>query len=256
MAQATLLAGAVLDIASFALYVHVSRRVLATLPRDRDHSAEAFALFWFGVGVVNLLQALLEVTALARDPGLPLAFAVWNTRIALALVSFAGLVYYLLYVYTGRAAGRGILIGFYAATFLLMQAWLMGAGPSGTDVQGWRVDLTFEGPTRTPLYALVVLMFFVPPLVAAAAYVRFNRFVDDPAQRRRVRLLSASLVVYFAGLTVGYLNSGWAWWGLVENALGIAAALGAIAAFRRPREPHDADPARENAFVARVHQLV
>ncbi|HWH09186.1 MAG TPA: hypothetical protein VNX21_08300, partial [Candidatus Thermoplasmatota archaeon] len=221
-----------------------------------DHSAEAFALFWFGVGVVNALQAFLEVVALVRDPGLPLAFAVWNTRIVLALTSFAGLVYYLLYVYTGRPTSRSALIVFYALAFLLMQVWLMGARPTGTDVQGWRVDLTFEDPEKTPLYGLVVVMFFVPPLVAAAAYLVFMRLATGAAQRRRVRLLSASLVVYFAGLTLGYLNSGWAWWGLMENVLGLAAAAGAIAAFRPPREADAHDHARESAFAERVHQLV
>ena len=254
MTAATLLTGAALDAASTVLFVHVARRTLAVLPRDRSHSTEAFALFWFGVAVVNALQALLEVVALVRDPGLALAFAVWNTRIVLALVSFAGLVYYLMYLYTGRATSRSVIIVFYALTFLLMQAWLIGARPIGTDVQGWRVDLTFEGPTRTPLYGAVVLMFFVPPLVAAGAYLWFMRVVDDPAQRRRVRLLSASLVVYFAGLTLGYLNPGWAWWGLLENVLGLAAASGAIAAFRPPRETHPA--LRESAFLERVHQLV
>jgi hypothetical protein len=230
MAQPTLLAGAILDLVSTLLYFYAARLVLRTLPRDHDHSTEAFALFWYGVGLVNLLQAILEGIALVQDPGLALALAFWNTRIALALVSFAGLVYYLLYVYTGRAGLRGPVILLYTIAFLLMQAWIGLAQPVGATVEGWRVGLAFVHEPRGLLYTSVVVLFFVPPLLAALAYAYIMRFTRSPAQARRVRLVSLSLFVYFAGLTLGYLNSTWYWWGLVENLLGIGAAAGVILA--------------------------
>lgn len=235
MTTSTLAAGAVLDALSLVLYLWVGRLVLREYPDAPGRTREAFATFWYGVGLVNGLQAALELVAVFRDPGLPLAFAVWNTRIAVALASFAGLVYYLLYVYTGRRRLFWSTLLFYVATFLAMQVWLMQSVPTATDVSHWRVDLEFERTEKSPLYTLVVLMFFVPPLVASVAYAMVVRMAQTPLQRHRVRLMSGSLGVYFLGLTLGYLNSGWHWWGLIENLLGIGAALVAMLALRPPR---------------------
>lgn len=257
MPAATLLLSTTLDVASFVLYVLAARVVLRQLPANRELSSEAFALFWYAVGLVNLLQAGLEFAALFGDPGLTLAWAVWNTRIALALVGFAGLMYYLGYLYTGRRGIRGPIILFYGATFLLMQAWLIGAQPNAAEVSAWRVDLAFGAPARTPLYDAVVILFFVPPLLGAVLYGFTLRFVDDPAGRRRVVIMSTSFAVYFAGLTAGYLVS-WFWWGLVENVLGIGAALGVLAAFH-PALAVRARPARaplHPALEARVRDLI
>lgn len=235
MTATTLAAGALLDILSLVLFARVARLVLEEYPDAPGRTREAFAAFWYGVALVNGLQAGLELVAVFRDPGVPLAFAVWNTRIAVALASFAGLVYYLLYVYTGRRRLFWSTLLFYVATFLLMQVWLLQSGPNGTDVTHWRVDLDFAHSDEGPLYKLVVLMFFVPPLVASVAYALVLRMASTPLQRWRVRLMSWSLGSYFLGLTAGYLSPGWPWWGLVENLLGIAAAIVAILALRPPK---------------------
>jgi hypothetical protein len=258
----TLLAGAALDLGQFVLCALAARATLRHLPADRSHSAEAFALFWYGVGIVNLLQAVLEGIAFFQDPGVPLALAVWNTRIAIALASFAGLVYYLGFVYTGRRGIRTPVILFYAMTFLLMQVWLNVAQASSTDTTAWRVDLHFANPAHTPLYTVVVLCFFLPPLVAACMYALTLRHARSPPARRRVMIMSASLAVYFAGLTLGYLDPS-PLWGLIENLLGIGAAVGAMAAFREGARPvaevyrHREHRARRSAEIGeRVRQLI
>jgi hypothetical protein len=68
-------------------------------------------------------------------------------------------------------------------------------------------------------------MFFLPPVFAAAAYALVLRHATSARQRRRVLMVSASLGTYFIGLTIGYLETGFAHWGLVENVIGLAAAF-------------------------------
>lgn len=254
MAVSTLAIGAALDVASALLSFVAARLVLKRLPADRGHSTEAFALFWFGVGLVNLLQAGLATIALGQDPGVALALAVWNVRIVLALVSFSGLVYYLAYVYTGRKSLRTPIILFYVVTLLLMEVWLGLSEPNGTKIGGWRVDLAFANETRTPLYSVVVLCFFLPPLLAAVAYGLTLRFALGPESRRRARWMTFGLAAYFTGLLAGYLTS-WAWWGLVENLLGIAAAGVAIVAMRDVEAAGDGIGS-DSALAERVKHLV
>lgn len=234
MGAATLAVGTLLDTLSLALYFGVASLVRREYPESPGRAREAFATFWYGVGLVNGLQAALELVAVFHDPGVDLAFAVWNTRIAVALASFAGLVYYLLYVYTGSRRLFWPTLLFYVLTFLLMQVWLVQSDPVGTDVSHWRVDLKFAHADQGPLYKLVVLMFFLPPVVASVAYALVVRMTREPSQRYRARLLAGSLGVYFLGLTAGYLSPGWPWWGLVENLLGLAAGGAAILALRPP----------------------
>lgn len=256
MSSGTLLAAAGLDVATAVLFGYVATLVLRSLPRDRDHSTEGFALFWFGIAAANGLAAVLEVVAAARDPGLALTFAVSNTRFGLGLASFAGLIYYLAYVYTGRRGARGPIVLFFVASFLLIQLWLVDSDPVGVDVSAWRVDLAFANDALTPLYTLLVVVFFGPPLVSTAAYLFLLRRVTRPEQVRRARLLAGSLVVYLGGLMTGYLAAGWVWWGLVESLLGIGAASVALLAFHpgapgpRPRKPAD------SGLVQRVNELV
>jgi hypothetical protein len=235
MSATTLAAGTLLDVLSLVLYFRVAALVRREYAGSPGRAREAFATFWYGVGVVNGLQAALELVAVFHDPGVALAFAVWNTRIAVALASFAGLVYYLLYVYTGNRRLFWPTLLFYVLTFLLMQVWLLQSAPVGTDVSHWRVDLRFAHEDHGPLYKLVVLMFFLPPVVASVAYAFVLRMTRTPLQRYRARLLAWSLGGYFLGLTAGYLSPGWPWWGLVENLLGIGAATAAILALRPPR---------------------
>lgn len=256
MTSTTLLAAAGLDIATAGLFAYVATLILRRLPRDRDHSTEAFALFWFGIGLANALAAILELVAARGDPGLPLTFAISNTRFGLGLASFAGIIYYLLYVYTGRRGARGPVLVGASAAFLLIQVWLTQSAPIGTDVSAWRVDLAFANEAVTPLYGLLVLVFFGPPLVCTAGYLLLLRRVETPTQIRRARLVSASLVVYFSGLILGYLSPGWPWWGLVESLLGIGAALAAIVAFQPAEGPRPARARIDAGLLQRVHELV
>lgn len=234
MSDATLLLGAALDALSLALYWWAGQVVLRTFPRDASRATDAFSMFWYGVGLVNGLQALLNLVAVVRDPGVALAFAFWNTRIALALFSFAGLSYYLLFVYTGKRWLQVPVVVFYIGAFFLMQTWLELSDPARASVEAWRVGLSFEHVVKGPIYLGVVLSFFLPPLLASGAYALILRVTREPLRRYRIGLVSASLLVYFAGLTLGYLNLEWFWWGLVENLLGIGAAAAVLLALRPP----------------------
>lgn len=243
MSAATLVAGAALDLTTLALYLHAGRLILRRARASPGQALQGFALFWYAVAVVNALNAVLLLLAAAGAATLPVAFGLWDTRIALALIGFAGLVYYLLYLYVGRAGLRYVVALAYLGIFLLMQVWLIQSRPVAADVQEWWVGLEHANPAKTPLYYAIVILFFIPPLVSAIAYAFIVRHVHDPAQRRRGRLTAIALAAYFAGLTFGYLDPSVAWWGLAENILGIGAGLVVIAANHDPVHTPDGRPA-------------
>lgn len=233
MSATTLLAAAALELVNLALFIHAGRLISRGLGRGPGDATRAFALFWYAVGAVNGLNAVLLAHAAFATPGVALTFALWNTRILLALAGFAALSYYVTYAYSGRAGARVVLAVFYLFVFALMQAWLIQSQPTGADVRDAWIGMTYAEPSKTPLYTLVAVLFFVPPLLAALGYAHLLGRITNPAQRRRARLVGLSLAIYFLALLVGYMNLGWALWGYVESALGIAAASLVIAAYAR-----------------------
>lgn len=237
MSQATLLVGAALEVVNLVLFVQAGRLVARTLGPDPGGAARSFALFWHAVGAVNGLNALLLAYTAFATPPLEVAFAVWNARIATALLGFAGLVHSLLYVYVGRAGLRVPVALFYLAVFGVMQAWLIGSQPVGAEVRDAWVGLEYAREAKNGLYLLVVVLFFVPPLLAALAYGLLLRRIGNPRQRRRARLVGLGLAAYFLALLLGYVNLSWPPWGFVESVLGIAAALLVVTAYGREKAP-------------------
>lgn len=229
MSATTLLVAAALDATTFVVFLAVALRVLRRLPLQRGHATEAFALFWFAVAVVNLLNSILEVWSALGDPGLAGAFALWNTRIAVVLAGFAGLVHYLVYLYFGDPRLKWIVGAFYITTFWVMQVWLIMSDPVGPDIRAWWVGLETTQTAPPALFRAVVVLFFLPPFLATFAYAGAIRHLDGADQRRRASCIAVALAAYFVLLLVGYMNLDWRWWGLVENLSGIA--VGAIAFF-------------------------
>lgn len=225
MPEPTLLLGAGLDLLSFVLYARVGQLVSRAIRRDEAHARDGFAIFWHGVALVNLLQAILILMAVAGRASDGIAEAFWQARIALALGSFGGIVYYLLYIWTGSRRWLFPTALFYITTFLLMMAWMAQSGSPSMKLDAWRVNLDYPTQSEGALYRTVVLMFFLPPALAAASYALVLRHTKEPQRRRRVALVSVSLGAYFTGLLIGYLDTDFAHWGLVENLIGIAAAV-------------------------------
>lgn len=234
MVAPTLVAGALLTFGAGLAYLAVGV-VFARQARGRGLPLALFSLFWLAIGFYGVTDGLWSLAVPTLGPDLSVGVTILVLKTLVGCAGFFGLVYYLLFVYTGDRRLLVPLAAFYGLVYVVVLYSYLDAQPVGQVAQTWRSGLVYANG-GTFLDLLGTLALFVPPLVATVAYARLVPKTHDPAQRRRVLTVSASLVVFFGGLLVGWVGiSAWFWWPLVEKGLGVATGVAVVWALRGPR---------------------
>lgn len=225
-------AQAALSLLASAALARAGQLAWRRAPRGEGRLAgRMLALWWFGAGVVVLVEAARGLLAAAGvlDPGVHEALLHLH---ALPLsVGLCGLLYHLAYLYTGNARLLRPLAATCAALFVLVTFTYASLGP-------WRVARTAWGVRMEPaspdpvLGFVLAAAFATPALVAAAAYLRLYGRVPTAEQRYRVATVSAAFLALSGMLLAGL--AGGAWSPAVHAAPALAAAVLAVAAYRPP----------------------
>jgi MFS family permease len=127
--------------------------------------------------------------------------------------------------------------------------------PNGVVADKWGPKLSFEHPiTSGPLVWILVALVVVPPIVAAAAYLRLHAKVDDPQQKRRVLLVGWSILLWFLtslGATAGNVQLA-DWWQVASRVISLLAAGTIYYAFAglKPSAPSATAPAGPAPYLA------
>ena len=125
MIQPTLLLGAMLSIVSAFIYYYVGR----VLSRRRSASTDArlawvlFVVWWYALAVTTLSGAILSLLGALGIAALPLFITFTLINLLATCVALHGLVFYLLYLFTGNRRLLGPLTVFYIAYYILLVSW-------------------------------------------------------------------------------------------------------------------------------------
>lgn len=238
MVATTLAAGAALSLVAGGIYTHVAglvrRRRVAP---EAQRASDLFALWWYALGAVTFVGAGHSLLAAAGLSSLPLALAVTFVSLLLLCAGLCGLLYYLLFLFTGRASLLPPLAMGYALLFVALLALFYQAGPAGIEVGRWSATVAYERPLSSGTTLLLLAFLVVPQILAAVSYAALYFRVQDRTLRYRVALVSGSITVWFlssllasaSGLTQHDA------WQVASRMLGIGAALAVLAAYRPPR---------------------
>src|ERR1041385_1095569 len=183
----------VLTVASAVPFFAVGRTI-----QRRDVSPEArqartaFATWWYG------LDALTAVGVLLALPGFPLDLRLFLGLTVLLLgvlcAALAGLVHYLVFLYTSRRGALPYIAAGYGAVFLLILELVREDGPVGLKSTRFGPQISYAHEVMGgPLYLTVIVLFLVPPIVAALAYLSLYWKVREPVLKRRILLVSVSI---------------------------------------------------------------
>lgn len=234
-----------LSVASAALFALVGRTMLRRQVSPEGRSAQlGFVAWWYGIAGVTLVGAAMAF------PGFPLDVSLF-LLVVLALIAalcagLAGLLHYLVFLYTSRNLLGAILLG-YALVFALLVAFIGLNEPTGLRQTRWGPELDYANPIESgPLYWTVVLALIAPPVVAALAYFTLYWKARDRVLKRRILLVSLSIAVWFGSSLFGMVPGaeGADWWVLTSRAIGLAAAAAVLYAYTglRPPTPDHATP--------------
>ncbi|MHB8605552.1 MAG: hypothetical protein ACYDCK_09895 [Thermoplasmatota archaeon] len=226
---------------SAGLYLWVARMVVTRHVEGETKRANTlFGVWWAALGLVFLFAPFLSV--LPRVIGyqdLALSITLLNAVLLLVAVAVWGLVYYLVYLYTGNSRFFWPLTAFYVAFALALLYVVAYLDPNGFDASG---TLTFTRGQLNGAPAIALGLLFSGPVIAAAlAYGSLYFRVREREQKYRVGLVSGAFLVQFGWSFVSsllqlprrYPDSVAV--SLAGNVLGILSAIAILIAFRPPR---------------------
>jgi hypothetical protein len=236
--QPTLLFGAFLSILAAAIYYYIGQ-VLSRRRSGSDGSRTAWLLFvvwWYALAATTLSGAVLSLMGALGIVGVPLFTTFTLVNLLAICVALYGLVFYLLYLYTGNRGLLTPLTVFYIAYYILLVYYVQASDPASVEVQRWRTVLVYENQLRGPLFITALLLLLLPPILGGIAYFLLYFQVKGATQKYRILLVSWSIIIWFlSGLIASIAGlSQYDWWQVMSRLIGLGAALAILFAYQPP----------------------
>jgi hypothetical protein len=236
--QPTLLFGSFLSVLAASIYYYVGQ-VLSQRRSSSDGSRTAWLLFvvwWYALAATTLSGAVLSLLGALGFVGLPLFTTFTLVNLLAICVALYGLVFYLLYLYTGNRGLLAPLTVFYIAYYILLVYYVQASGPASVEVQRWRTVLVYENQLRGPLFVTALLLLLLPPILGGLAYFLLYFQVKSPTQKYRILLVSWSIIIWFISGLIATITglSQYDWWQVTSRLIGLGAALAILLAYQPP----------------------
>lgn len=238
MIQPTLIFGAVLSAISAGIYYYVGR----VLNRRRSATPDArlawslFVVWWYALATTTLSGAILSLLGAFGIVGLPLFVTITLVNLLATCVALDGLMFYLLYLFTGNRGLLGPLSVFYLVYYILLIYYVQASEPIGVSVDRWRATLEYQNPITGPFFLIVLLLLLVPQIVGSLAYFTLYFRVQTATQKYRILLVSWSIFIWFLSAFLANISglSQQDWWQVASRFIGLGAALTIVLAYLPP----------------------
>jgi hypothetical protein len=228
MSQGTLLFAASTAAASALVYGLVgfqfARRSVSEEAKEAQYG---FAVWWGGLGALTFLGAI--PTLMAAFGVTHFVFHIVVTYVALWVLCLAlgGLLYYLVFVFTGSRVWLWPILGGYLALYLWLLFVISSANPVGVDVETWSTTLDYETPIADSVTSILLLVLIVPAIVGALGYLSLAFRLKAPEARFRAVAVPVVLIAWLGSSLVASaldLNEN-QWWPFISRFIGLFAAV-------------------------------
>jgi hypothetical protein len=235
----TLLGAAAFAFVAAFVYFMVGRRVMRRrIAGEAQLAVDLFGVWWYSLAGTTLIGALLLVAAAFQRLTLPLHVAATYVNVFVICMALWGLLYYLIYLYTGSRAAIVPLTVFYIVYYFTLVYFVTVHQPIGVNVLPWQVSLAYQHPPEGSLFFVIVLLLLVvPQILGALAYFFVFFRVRDRTQRFRIAVVSWSIILWFASAFLGAyagLAGTIPYWPIVSRTIGLLAAVAIWIAFSPP----------------------
>lgn len=238
MVETSQAVGLALTLLSSLLFGYVGRRLQRRpVPAEDALAWRLFVVWWYGLAFTTLVGAANTALAFAGLASLPLFLVMTTLTLVVLCVALWGLLYYLIYVFTGSKRSLPWLTVFYVAYLGLLVYYIYGSGPSGVRLTHWNAQLEYSHQITGPVFAVVLALLVLPQILGAMAYATLYFRTPERTQRYRIALVSTSIIVWFGSALYGSV-AGLAettYWQLASRLIGLAASAAVLMAYVPPR---------------------
>ena len=237
--QPTLLFSALFALLAAGIYAYVgwrlSKRVISS---SRAQLAwGSFTVWWYGLAATTLIGALLSLLGAVGFTSLPLFVTATYINLLIICLALCGLLYYLIYLFTGNIRSLILLAIFYLIYYILLVYYITASSPDDVHIGRWNTTLVFHSPLTGPFFVIILVLLLLPQIIGGLAYFTLYFRVSDLTQKYRILLVSWSIIVWFISPLIAQAG-GLAqqdWWQLTSRCIGLAAALTILMAYLPPR---------------------
>jgi len=236
--QPTLFFGALLAMFTAGIYYYVGY-VLSQRHASSEDSRTAWSMFivwWYALAATTLSGALLSLLGALGIVKLPLFVTVTIVNFLATCVALFGLMYYLLYLFTGNRRLLVPLTLFYIAYYGFLVYYVLASEPVSVSVDRWRAALVYQNEIRGPLFLAALLLLVLPQIIGSLAYFTLYFRMKNPTQKYRVLLVSWSIIIWFLSAFLASISglSQFDWWQVASRLIGLSAAIMIRFAYQPP----------------------
>lgn len=237
--QPTLLFSALFAMTAASIYSYVGWR----LSKRIISSSEAllawgsFTVWWYGLAATTLIRGLLNLFGAVGLTSLPLFVIATFLNILVTCIALLGLLYYLIYLFTGNRRSLVPLAIFYMIYFVLLVYYITASAPGSVDVGRWNTTLAYQTPLTGPFFVILIILLLLPQIIGGLAYFTLYFRVTEVTQKYRILLVSWSIIVWFLSPLAALAGevAQQDWWQLASRLIGLTAALTILVAYLPPR---------------------
>ena len=213
--QPTLLFSALFALAAASIYSYVgwrlSKRVISS--SEGRLAWGSFTVWWYGLAATTLIGGFLSLFSALGLTSLPLFVTAAYINILAACIALWGLLYYLIYLFTGNRRSLPPLAVFYIIYYVLLVYYTTASIPDSVEVGRWDTTLIYRAPLTGPFFVLLAVLLLLPQIIGSIAYFTLYFRVTDVTQKYRILLVSGSIIVWFlspyAALAGGLAQQDW-----------------------------------------------
>lgn len=172
--------------------------------RVRPEAADAlrlFSLWWVALALYALAGASADLTAALGVQRVEVFLVLSYVQMIAFCLGLWGLVYYLVYVLTGRRRWRAPLAVAHALYFGALLFLVTLGRPAGVMLREASVHLLFATPAVDG--SLLTLLLVLPAMAASVTYLGFLVFARHPSQRLRVVLVTGGTLAWLLAIVSG-----------------------------------------------------
>jgi hypothetical protein len=205
-----------------------------------------FAVWWLGIGIQQFSNGTRIVLAHLHVP-LSLHVGLQFASFAAAMVGLGGLLYYLLFLHTGRSIVLWPIMALYAGFFGWYMMLIAGFEPRGLTIGTWSVSYSYASPPSPDLVISFLVFVVGPQLLAGLALVVLALRLPPSGARTRTGVVAAGVLLWFGSALLGpALGLQGDLWSLMTLLIPLLVGSSVLAVYRPPRwlrDRVDPDPA-------------
>jgi hypothetical protein len=198
----TLLASALLALATAAGFATVG--VLVLRRRAPSLALVSFGVFWWSAAGIWADQGVAALSGALGFASFPLLRMLDELATPLYCVASASLLFFVLYLLTGKHRALGPILAYYLALWAALRYHVAEAAPGGFEVRAWQVNVTYAAPLQGMRYTILIALMVLPLLAAIAAYGSLVFRLQDAGARYRIACVAADLIVWVTTEALSY----------------------------------------------------